>query len=76
MKNNIVVGEELKYYIVMRILCIFNIREMEEIDTIYSLFCVGMFLKFQEKEKNILSNMELMINNYSEDVKIVNGKTV
>ena len=75
-KNNIAVGEELKYYILMRILCIFNIREMEEIDTIYSLFCVGMFLKFPEKEKNILSNMELMINNYSEDVKIVNGKTV
>lgn len=75
-KNNIVVGEELKYYIVMRILCIFNIREMEEIDTIYSLFCVGMFLKLESKEKNILSNMELMIKNYSEDVEIENGETV
>ena len=75
-KNNIVVGEELKYYIVMRILCIFNIREMEEIDTIYSLFCVGMFLKLEGKEKSILSNIELIIENYSEDVKIGNGETV
>ena len=60
----------------MRILCIFNIREMEEIDTIYSLFCVGMFLKLESKEKNILSNMELMLKDYSEDVKIENGKSV
>lgn len=75
-KNYIFVGEELKYYIVMRILCIFNIREMEEIDTIYSLFCVGMFLKLEGKEKNILNNIELMLKDYSEDVKIENGKSV
>ena len=74
--NNIDIGEELKYYIIMRILCIFNIREMEEEDTIYSLFCVGMFLKLDEKEDNILSNIKLMLKNYSEDVKIENGKAV
>ena len=62
-KNNILIEEEIKYYIIMRLLCIFNITKMDNLDFYYSLFLVSYFYKningnFYESISKILGEME------------------
>lgn len=62
-KNNIKIGEEIKYYIVMRLLCVFNIKNMEKKDFYYSLYLVVYFYKninsnFYESINKIIGDME------------------
>ncbi len=42
-KNNIIINSEIKYYIVMRLMCVFNINTMEKSDYYYSLFLICYF---------------------------------
>lgn len=44
-KNNIHIGKEIKYYIIMRLLCVFNVRKMSKKDYYYSLYLVCYFYK-------------------------------
>ncbi len=62
-KNNILIGEEIKYYIIMRLLCVFNIKKMDSLDFYYSLFLVSYFYKningnFYESINRIIGEME------------------
>ena len=61
--NNILMNEEIKYYILMRLLCVFNLRNMELIDYYYSLFMVCYFYKnigndFYSSMRKIINEME------------------
>lgn len=64
-KNDISIEEEIKYYIVMRLLCVFNIKKMDKIDFYYSLYLVVYFYK------NINGNFYESINKIIEDMECV-----
>ncbi len=67
--NNVKISNELKYYIIMRILCIFNIREMEELDIMYSFLCVGIIYNLLEEDTNALDIIETtLLEEYTEEV--------
>lgn len=62
-RNNILINEEIKYYILMRLLCVFNIQKMNKLDYYYSLFLVCYFYKningnFYKSIKKIINEME------------------
>lgn len=62
-KNDILIEEEIKYYIIMRLLCVFNIKKMDKIDFYYSLYLVVYFYKningnFYESINKIIEDME------------------
>lgn len=62
-KHDILIEEEIKYYIIMRLLCVFNIKKMSEIDFYYSLYLVVYFYKningnFYESISKIIKDME------------------
>ena len=62
-KNNIHIGKEIKYYIIMRLLCVFNIRKMLKKDYYYSLYLVCYFYKnigddFYRSISDIINEME------------------
>lgn len=62
-KNNIKITDEIKYFIIMRLLCIFDIRKMSYNDFYYSLYLVCFFYKNISKNfyisiENILNEME------------------
>lgn len=61
--NNISINEEIKYYILMRLLCVFDVKKMESIDYYYSLFMVCYFYKnidndFYNSIRRIVNEME------------------
>ena len=61
--NNIQIDEEIKYYILMRLLCVFDIRKMDHIDYYYSLFMICYFYKnikndFYSSIRKIINEME------------------
>lgn len=61
--NNILMNEEIKYYILMRLLCVFDIRKMDILDYYYSLFMVCYFYKnisndFYSSMRKIINEME------------------
>ena len=61
--NNIQIDEEIKYYILMRLLCVFDISKMDHIDYYYSLFMICYFYKnikndFYSSIRKIINEME------------------
>ena len=64
-KNDILIEEEIKYYIIMRLLCVFNIKKMDKIDFYYSLYLIVYFYK------NINGNFYESINKIIEDMECV-----
>lgn len=64
-KNNIEIKSELRYYVIMRILCIFNVKKMEEFDIIYSFFCIGIFNYLLQKNTNKIVEL---LEDYIEEV--------
>lgn len=60
--NNIFIDEKIKYYIIMRLLCVFNIENMESIDYYYSIYLVSyIYGVFKDKSKNVLPIIEKML---------------
>ena len=59
-KNNIKINEEIKYYIIMRLTCVFDIRKMEKIDYYYSLYMICYFYK--NINENVYKSMIKIIN--------------
>lgn len=56
LKNeNIKIGKEFIFYMVMRILCIFNLNEMNQIDKIYSLYILIVLI--EKTEENSTKDM-------------------
>ena len=64
-KNDILIEEEIKYYIIMRLLCVFNIKKMDKIDLYYSIYLIVYFYK------NINGNFYESINKIIEDMECV-----
>ena len=64
-ENDILIEEEIKYYIIMRLLCVFNIKKMDKIDFYYSLYLIVYFYK------NINGNFYESINKIIEDMECV-----
>ena len=62
---NINVGREIIYFLVMRILCVFDIRTMEEHDYMYSLFILHFLYD------NIDDNVYNSLRNILEKIKII-----
>ena len=61
-ENKIYIGNNIKYYIVMRLLCVFDIEKMEYDDYFYSIFLVEYFYYlFNDKSSNALSILEKML---------------
>lgn len=59
-KNNIRIGKEIKYYIIMRLLCVFNVRKMLKKDYYYSLYLVCYFYK--NIDNNFYKSISYIIN--------------
>lgn len=59
-RNNIVIDNDIKYYILMRLLCVFDIRKMDNLDFYYSLFLVCYFYK--KITNNFYEDIEVIIN--------------
>lgn len=57
-KAKINMNDEIKYYIVMRLLCVFNINNMSEEDYYYSLYIVCYFYNKINESKNIYATLE------------------
>ena len=60
--NNIIIDKTIIYYIVMRLLCVFDIRNMDEIDQIYSIYLVCYFYKIIYNSEDILNDLYNFIN--------------
>lgn len=61
--NNIYISPNIKYYIIMRLLCVFDIRKMDKRDYYYSLYLVCYFYKninssFYDSIFKIINEME------------------
>lgn len=66
-KNNIIIDSTIKYYIVMRLMCVFNINKMSKNDYYYSLFLMCYFYvsigdDFYNSIVNIINEMEELKN--------------
>ena len=66
-KNNIIIDSTIKYYIIMRLMCVFNINQMSKNDYYYSLFLVCYFYvnigdDFYNSIANIINEMEELKN--------------
>ena len=64
-KNNIVINSEIRYYLVMRLMCVFNINKMKKIDYYYSLFLICYFFShitddFYDSIANIIQEMGVL----------------
>lgn len=62
-KNEISIPKEIKYYLIMRLLTVFNIEKMEETDYFYSIFLIHYFYNKIKDDGftpflNILDEME------------------
>ncbi len=66
--NKIIIHKNCVYFIMMRILCIFNLNEMEDKDKAYSiLIMISIFEKLKKlNEENVLSDIERFIDNLEE----------
>lgn len=66
--NDVQIHKDFIYFIIMRILCIFNLNEMEEKDKIYSfLIMITLFKIIKDlKEENIINEIEKFINDLGE----------
>ena len=63
-KNKICISSDVKYYIIMRLLCVFNIEEMEYNDYFYSIYLVEYFYYlFNKNDSNVLLIFENMLSN-------------
>lgn len=52
-KENVKIGKEFIFYMAMRILCIFNLNEMDQTDKIYSLYIlIALIEKTEENSTN------------------------
>lgn len=58
--NDIGIDKDIKYYILMRLLCVFDIRKMDNLDYYYSLFLVVYFYK--KITNNFYKDIEMIIN--------------
>ena len=67
-KNNIQISKDIIYFLIMRILCIFNLNEMEEMDKIYSLLIMITIFEIikNSEEKNVIYEIEKIIDNLGE----------
>ena len=58
------ISSDVKYYIIMRLLCVFNIEEMEYNDYFYSIYLVEYFYYlFNKNDSNVLLIFENMLSN-------------
>lgn len=63
LKNeNIKIGKEFIFYMVMRILCIFNLNEMSQIDKIYSIYILIVLI--EKTEKNSINDITQIIEKF------------
>ena len=67
MKNNIHISEDIIYNLIMRILCIFNLNEMEEQDMVYSLCLMCSLIEIIEKN----NNKERGIREFIENLEVI-----
>ena len=58
--NNMQISKDFIYFIIMRILCIFNLNNMEEKDKIYSFLIMLTIFEIikKSKEENIMNEIE------------------
>lgn len=75
-RNNIKIKSEIKYYIIMRILCIFNVCKMEEIDIMYSFLWIGIFYNMLEDDENVLDTMKEIFKEFMEEVELKSGEAI
>ena len=62
-EKNIKICSDIKYYIIMRLLCVFNIENMDSDDYYYSIYLVEFFYYlFKNKNENVLLIFEKFIN--------------
>ena len=59
-ENNIIINEEIKYYIVMRLLCVFNVNNMTEEDYYYSIYLVCYF--YENIENDFYKSISKIVN--------------
>ena len=60
-KTNIDITNDIIYYIIMRLLCVFNINEMDKEDYYYSLYMICYFYNELSKANNVYSILEKII---------------
>lgn len=61
-KNNIFINSDIKYYIVMRLLSVFNVEKMETKDYFYSIYLVEYFYYlFKDENNDIFPLVEKML---------------
>lgn len=65
-ENKILIEEEIKYFIIMRLLCVFNIKKMSKKDYYYSLYLICYFYSNIKKDtyssiRKIICEMEDLI---------------
>lgn len=58
---NIKIEKEIIYFLVMRILCVFNIKEMEEKDYYYSIYMIHYL--YNNISENVYTSLKSIINN-------------
>lgn len=59
--NNIIINKDIIYYIVMRLLCVFDIRSMEETDQIYSIYLICYFSKIITDSDDVANDLYKMV---------------
>lgn len=60
-KAKINITNDIIYYIIMRLLCVFNIKNMNEEDYYYSLYIMCYFYNKISKSKNVYTTLEKLI---------------
>ena len=60
-KSKINMTNDIKYYIIMRLLCVFDIKKMSEEDYYYSLYIICYFYNKISQSKKIYTTLEKII---------------
>lgn len=67
-RKGLVITKEATYFFIMRVLCIFDLREMEECDRMYCLYFIHLIYRVKENNKNFQEHLENIINNKMEQI--------